>query len=177
MCCESESRIRITSSRSGAGVDILTLTPSHVGLGAPRKVLTAVLEGQKLSSIHIHFRRFRKSMTQSWNTDRFCNTAAKICVLLKMNDANAPWYYSTLSWSIIIEKWVVVLGHILIGVSSHVVFIFDLYWQLLVLEQLLSMCMSRSPLWLCRVNSVVLMHVYNTNRKSYWEPLIHWLLM
>lgn len=42
--CESESQIRITSSRLGAGVDILTLTLSHVGLGVPWKVPTAVLK-------------------------------------------------------------------------------------------------------------------------------------
>lgn len=43
MCREPESQIRITSSRPGAGVDISTLTLSHAGLGATRKVLTAVV--------------------------------------------------------------------------------------------------------------------------------------
>lgn len=40
--CGSESQIRITSSRLGAGVDILTMTVSDEGLGARWKVPTAV---------------------------------------------------------------------------------------------------------------------------------------
>lgn len=33
--------------------------------------------------------------------------------------------------------------------------------------------MSISPLWMHRVHSIVLMHVYNTDRKSNLEPVIH----
>lgn len=44
MCCGSESQIRIASSRRGAGVDLSTLTLSHVDLAEPRKLLTAVVK-------------------------------------------------------------------------------------------------------------------------------------
>lgn len=88
MCCESESQIRITSSCLGAGVDILTLTLSHVGLGVQWKVLTVVLKVQELYLIHINFKNFRKLMTHSQNTDRLCNAAAEISALLRTNDMN-----------------------------------------------------------------------------------------
>lgn len=57
MCCQSESQIRITSSRPGAAVDVLTLTLSHVDLGEPWKVLK-VLE---LCSSQITFNCDRKN--------------------------------------------------------------------------------------------------------------------
>lgn len=60
MCCESESQIRITSSCPGAGVDVLIVTLSHVGLRAPRKVLTALLKVQELNFNHINFKNFWK---------------------------------------------------------------------------------------------------------------------
>lgn len=41
----------------------------------------------------------------------------------------------------------------------------------------LSIVMGRGPVWLCSANSIVSMHVYNTNGKPYWEPVRHWFLM
>lgn len=65
MCCQSESQIKITSSRPGAAVDILTLTLSHVGLGEPWKVLMAALKVQEPYSSPITFKRVRKKNTET----------------------------------------------------------------------------------------------------------------
>lgn len=50
-----------------------------------------------------------------------------------------------------------------------------LYLQLMILEKLLSMYISSSPLY--RGNFIALMHVNNTNRKSNWEAVIYRLVM
>lgn len=60
MCCKCELQIRIKSCCPGVGVDVLTVTLSHAGLWAPRKVLSAFLKMQEFSLNHINLKIFQK---------------------------------------------------------------------------------------------------------------------